>query len=67
MPTFQSRLLLLLVVLLALHPFGEAQIREFETGLSEPVKAQHLTAELISDSGNNRAWRKEPSRFGVDT
>ena len=49
MRTFHNRLLL--AVLLALSPFGRAQIRESGTGTPGPVKAQHLTAELISDSG----------------
>jgi DsbC/DsbD-like thiol-disulfide interchange protein len=32
-------------------PFGHAQIRESGTGAPGPVKAQHLTAESVSDSG----------------
>jgi hypothetical protein len=31
--------------------FGHAQLRELGTGAPGPTKAQHLTAELISDSG----------------
>jgi DsbC/DsbD-like thiol-disulfide interchange protein len=46
-----SRLPLALALLLALHPFGRAQVREFGTGAPGPVKAPHVTAELISDSG----------------
>ncbi len=51
MRTFHNRLLFLLAALLALPPFGHAQVRESGTGAPGPVKAQHLTAELISDSG----------------
>jgi DsbC/DsbD-like thiol-disulfide interchange protein len=51
MRTSHNRLLLLLSVLLALFPFGHAQVRESETGAPGPVKAQHLTAELISETG----------------
>ena len=51
MRTFYSRLLFLLAVLSALPVFGYAQVRESGTGEPEPVKSQHLTAELISDSG----------------
>lgn len=51
MRTFHNRLLFLLTVLLALSPFGDAQIRESGAGAPGPVKAQHLAAELISDSG----------------
>jgi thiol:disulfide interchange protein len=50
MRTFHNRLLLFLAVLLALRPFGHAQVRESGNGAPGPVKAQHLTAELISDS-----------------
>jgi DsbC/DsbD-like thiol-disulfide interchange protein len=51
MRTSHNRLLLLLSVLLALFPFGHAQVRESGTGAPGPVKAQHLTAELISETG----------------
>jgi thiol:disulfide interchange protein len=51
METFHNRLLFLLTVILAFSPFGNAQIRESGTGAPGPVKGQHLTAELISDSG----------------
>ena len=51
MRTSHSRLLLLLSVLLALFPFGHAQVQESGTGTPGPVKAQHLTAELISEAG----------------
>ena len=34
-----------------LPSFGYAQVRESGTGEPGPVKSQHLTAELISDSG----------------
>jgi thiol:disulfide interchange protein len=47
----QRRLLLLLSVLLVLSAFGHAQVPELGTGAPGPVKARHLTAELISDSG----------------
>jgi thiol:disulfide interchange protein len=50
METF-NRVVFLMTVLLALSPFGHAQIRESGTGAPGPVKAPHLTAELISDSG----------------
>ena len=51
MQTFHNRLLFFLAVVLALHPFGYSQVRESGTGAPGPVKAQHLAAELISDSG----------------
>lgn len=51
MQTIHHRFVLLLAVLIALPPFCRAQLRELGTGASEPVKAQHLTAELVSDSG----------------
>ena len=51
MRTFHNRLLFLLSVLLALSPFDYAQVRESGTGTPGPVKAQHLTAELISEAG----------------
>jgi DsbC/DsbD-like thiol-disulfide interchange protein len=47
----QRRLLLLLSVLLVLSAFGHAQVPELGTGAPGPVKARHLAAELISDSG----------------
>jgi len=50
MRTFHNRLLFLFLVLLALSPFSHAQVREAGTGAPGPVQAQHLTAELISDS-----------------
>ncbi|HEY2039199.1 MAG TPA: protein-disulfide reductase DsbD domain-containing protein, partial [Edaphobacter sp.] len=50
MPTVCRRLLVLLIAL-ALAPFGNAQLREVGTGAAGPIQAQHLTAELISDSG----------------
>src|SRR5271170_7891743 len=51
MRTFQSRFLILLAVPLALRTFSRAQVGESGTGQPGPLKAQHLTAELISDSG----------------
>jgi thiol:disulfide interchange protein len=51
MRTFHHSLVFLLTVLLAPFSFGHAQIRESGTGAPGPVKAQHLSAELISDSG----------------
>jgi len=51
METFHNRLRIVLTVMLALSPFGHAQIRESGTGAPGSIKAQHLTAELISDSG----------------
>ena len=51
MQTVHHRFVLLLAVLIALSPFCRAQLREVGTGASGPVKAQHLTAELVSDSG----------------
>ncbi len=51
MRTFHNRLLFLLTVLLGLSPFSHAQIRESGNGAPGPVKAPHLIAELISDSG----------------
>jgi thiol:disulfide interchange protein DsbD len=51
MQTFHNRLLFFLTALLVLSRFGHAQIRESGTGAPGPVRAQHLTAELISDSG----------------
>ena len=50
MPTVCRRLLVLLIML-ALAPFGHAQLRELGTGAPGLIKAQHLTAELISGSG----------------
>jgi DsbC/DsbD-like thiol-disulfide interchange protein len=58
MRTFHNRLLFLLAVLLALHPFGHAQVWELGAGAPGPVKALHLTAELISDSGTITPGRK---------
>ena len=46
-----KRLLFLLPVLIALPSFCPAQLREVGTGVAGPVKAPHLSAELISDSG----------------
>jgi len=51
MRTLCNRLLFLLAVLSALPSFSYAQVRESGTGEPGPVKSQHLTAELISDSG----------------
>ena len=51
MRTLYNRLLFLLAVLSALPSFSYAQVRESGTGEPGPVKSQHLTAELISDSG----------------
>jgi thiol:disulfide interchange protein len=51
MRTVYNRLLFLLAVLSTLPSFGYAQVRESGTGEPGPVKSQHLTAELISDSG----------------
>jgi thiol:disulfide interchange protein len=50
MQSLLKRLLFLLSVFIALPSFCQAQLRELGTGASGPVKAQHLTAELISDS-----------------
>ena len=50
MRTVKRRLLLLLCLLLVLSAFGHAQVRELGTGAPGPVKAQHLTAEMVSDS-----------------
>jgi thiol:disulfide interchange protein DsbD len=49
MKCFQKRLLLFAFVVLALHPLLDAQVRELGTGAPGPVKAPHLTAELIAD------------------
>jgi DsbC/DsbD-like thiol-disulfide interchange protein len=43
--------LFLALALLMFQPVGYAQLRELGSGAPGPVKAQHLTAELISDSG----------------
>jgi thiol:disulfide interchange protein len=51
MRTLQNRLLFLVAALLALPSVVYAQVRELGTGQPGAVKAQHLTAELISDSG----------------
>ena len=51
MRILHSRLPLVLTIPLALHPLGRAQVREFGTGAPAPVRAPHVTAELISDSG----------------
>ena len=45
-----KRLLFLLPILIALPSFCHSQLRELGTGAPGPVKAPHLTAELISDS-----------------
>jgi thiol:disulfide interchange protein DsbD len=47
MKRFQKRLLLFAFVVLA--PLLDAQVRELGTGAPGPVKAPHLTAELIAD------------------
>jgi DsbC/DsbD-like thiol-disulfide interchange protein len=39
------------LVLLMFQPVSYAQLRELGRGAPGPVKVQHLTAELISDSG----------------
>lgn len=46
-----KRLLFLVPVLIALSSFCPAQLHEVGTGVPGPVKAPHLSAELISDSG----------------
>ncbi len=46
-----NRLFLALALLLMFQPVSYAQLRELGSGAPGPVKAQHLTAELISDSG----------------
>ena len=51
MQNLLKRLLLLLPVLIALPSSCPAQLRELGAGTPGPVKAQHLSAELISDSG----------------
>ena len=43
--------LFLALALLMFQPVSYAQLRELGSGAPGPVKAQHLTAELISDSG----------------
>jgi hypothetical protein len=48
---FLKRLLVLLTVLIALSSFCPTQLREVGTGAPGPVKAPHLSAELVSDSG----------------
>jgi len=45
----QKRLLLFVFAVLALHTPLDAQFRELGTGAPGPVKAPHLTAELIAD------------------
>jgi DsbC/DsbD-like thiol-disulfide interchange protein len=45
-----KRLSFLLPILIALPSFCHSQLRELGTGAPGPVKAPHLTAELISDS-----------------
>ena len=49
MKRFQTRLLFLAFAVLAFHPLLPAQVRELGTGAPCPVKASHLTAELIAD------------------
>ena len=49
MKHFQKRLLLFAFAVLAFHPLLPAQVRELGTGAPCPVKASHLTAELIAD------------------
>ena len=44
----------LALALLMFQPVSYAQLRELGSGAPGPVKAQHLTAELISDSGASR-------------
>jgi thiol:disulfide interchange protein DsbD len=61
-----QRLLLLLCVLLVLSAFGHAQVRELGTGAPGPVKAHHLTAELISDSETIAPGGQESSRSSAD-
>ena len=51
MQNLLKRLLLLLPVLIALPSSCPAQLRELGAGTPGPVKTQHLSAELISDSG----------------
>jgi thiol:disulfide interchange protein DsbD len=46
-----SNRLFLALALLMFQPVSYAQLRELGSGAPGPVKAQHLTAELISDSG----------------
>lgn len=49
MKRFKKHLLLFVFVFLSHHSPLNAQIRELGTGLPGPVKAPHLTAELIAD------------------
>jgi thiol:disulfide interchange protein DsbD len=58
MRTFHNRLLFFLTVVLALLPFGYSQVLESGTSAPGPVKALHLTAELISDAGTIAPARK---------
>jgi DsbC/DsbD-like thiol-disulfide interchange protein len=51
MRLLQKALLFALSALFAVHASAFAQLRELGTGASGPLNAQHLTAELISDSG----------------
>jgi hypothetical protein len=46
-----NRMLLFALSVLALQPLSHAQIPEVGKGAPGPVTAQHLAAELISDSG----------------
>ena len=51
MRLLQKALLFAMSALLAVHTSAFAQLRELGSGTSGPLRAQHLTAELISDSG----------------
>ncbi len=51
MPLLRKSLLVAVSAFFAAHSTAFAQLRELGTGAPGPVKAQHVTAELISDSG----------------
>jgi thiol:disulfide interchange protein len=57
MKRFQKRLLLFAFAVLAFHPLLHAQVRELGTGAPGPVKASHLTAELVADPTTIAAGR----------
>jgi len=51
MRTSRIRFLYTILIVFLFSQFSFAQLRELGTGEPGPIKAQHLTAELISDSG----------------
>jgi DsbC/DsbD-like thiol-disulfide interchange protein len=51
MRLIQRRLLFAIFALLSIPPSVYAQLRELGSGASGPLKAPHVTGELISDSG----------------